>query len=80
MNTYYLFSKDYIRLKNIELGYTLPTTVLNKVKLSNARLFVNGLNVLTFDKMKVYDPESEVQSGVFYPQSRVINAGLSVSF
>lgn len=79
-NTYYLFSKDYIRLKNIELGYRVPESVLKKVKLSGARLFVNGLNVFTIDKLKVYDPESTAQSGVYYPQSRVINGGLSVTF
>lgn len=80
MNTYYLFSKDYIRLKNIELGYTIPAKYLEKVKLSNARIFVNGLNVFTVDKLGVYDPEATAQSGVFYPQSRVINTGVSVSF
>jgi TonB-linked SusC/RagA family outer membrane protein len=80
MNTYYLFSKNYIRLKNIELGYTLPAGLLNRIKISSARIFVNGLNVLTFSKMKVYDPEATVESGVFYPQARVINTGLSVSF
>jgi len=79
-NTYYLFSKNYIRLKNIELGYTIPSAVTNRIKVSTARLYVNGLNVLTFDKMKVYDPEATAQSGVFYPQSRVINTGLSITF
>lgn len=79
-NTYYLFSKNYIRLKNIELGYNLPADILNKIKISNLRLFVNGLNVLTFDKMKVYDPEATAQGGVYYPQARVINAGFSLTF
>jgi TonB-dependent starch-binding outer membrane protein SusC len=79
-NTYFLFSKNYIRLKNVELGYTIPSAITNRVKIGTARLYVNGLNVLTFDKMKVYDPEATAQSGVFYPQSRVINTGLSVTF
>ncbi|MFC0774201.1 SusC/RagA family TonB-linked outer membrane protein [Terrimonas alba] len=79
-NTYYLFSKNYLRLKNIELGYNLPERLLNKAKLSNLRLFVNGLNVFTVDKIKVYDPEATVQSGVYYPQARVINAGLTLTF
>ncbi|MFN3852570.1 MAG: SusC/RagA family TonB-linked outer membrane protein [Spirosomataceae bacterium] len=80
MNTYYLFSKDYIRLKNIELGYSLPAKLTDRIKLGNARVFVNGLNVFTLAKMKVFDPESESGSGVVYPQSRVINTGLTVSF
>jgi hypothetical protein len=79
-NTYYLFNKNYLRLKNIELGYNLPESVLNKVKLSALRLFVNGLNVFTIDKMNVYDPEATAESGVYYPQARVINAGLTLTF
>jgi len=79
-NTYYLFSKNYIRLKNIELGYNLSGNILEKIKISNLRLFVNGLNVFTIDKIKVFDPEATVESGVYYPQSRVINAGLSLTF
>jgi len=79
-NTYYLFSKDYIRLKNLQLAYTVPKHITDKYKIGSLRLYVNGSNLLTFDKTKVFDPESTVQSGVYYPQSRVINTGLSLSF
>lgn len=79
-NTYYLFSKDYIRLKNIELGYNLPASVLSKIKLSNMRVFINGLNVFTIAKSNIYDPEATVESGVYYPQPRVINGGLTLTF
>lgn len=79
-NTYYLFSKDYIRLKNIELGYTITSKFLEKMKVSYLRLFVNGLNVFTIDKAKVFDPEATAESGVYYPQARVLNAGLSLTF
>jgi TonB-dependent starch-binding outer membrane protein SusC len=79
-NTYYLFNKNYIRLKNIELGYNVPANLLSKIKISNLRFFVNGLNVFTIDKNKVFDPEATAESGVYYPQARVINAGLSLTF
>lgn len=79
-NTYYLRSTDYIRLKNVELGYSLPANALSKVGISNARVFVNGLNVVTFDKLKVFDPEAAASSGVYYPQSRVFNGGVSLTF
>jgi len=79
-NTYYLFNKNYLRLKNIELGYNVPENLLNKVRISNLRLFVNGLNVFTIDKIKVYDPEATAESGVYYPQARVINAGFVLTF
>lgn len=79
-NTYYLFNKNYIRMKNIELGYTLPSRLLDKAKISNFRIFVNALNLFTISKMKIFDPEATAGSGVYYPQSRVINGGLSLTF
>jgi TonB-dependent starch-binding outer membrane protein SusC len=79
-NTYFLFSKNYIRLKNIEIGYNLPSKLLSRVKISNLRLFANGLNVFTIDKYKVFDPETTTGSGVYYPQSRVLNVGFSLTF
>lgn len=79
-NTYYLFSKDYIRLKNIELGYNLPTNLLSKYKISNLRVFANGLNVLTWQKSKIFDPEATAGAGTYYPLSRVLNLGFSLTF
>ncbi|NQD69760.1 TonB-dependent receptor [Sphingobacterium shayense] len=79
-NTYWLRSTNYIRLKNVELGYNLPSSILEKAKISNLRLYVSGMNLLTWSKNKVYDPESTNQLGQYYPQSRLINAGVMVSF
>lgn len=79
-NTYYLFNKDYVRLKNLELGYTLPNSLLDKVKISNLRIFVNGLNLFTISAQDVFDPEFNSGSGQYYPQNRVLNTGLSLSF
>jgi TonB-dependent starch-binding outer membrane protein SusC len=79
-NTYFLFSKDYIRLKNLELGYTLPDALVSKLRLGSFRVYVNGLNLITLTKQKVFDPETTNGAGTNYPQSRVINAGLSVTF
>jgi len=75
-----MFSKNYIRLKNIQLAYNLPANILNKINISNVKFFVNGLNVFTIDKNKIFDPEATVESGVYYPQARVINAGFSLTF
>jgi TonB-dependent starch-binding outer membrane protein SusC len=79
-NTYFLFSKDYIRLKNLELGYTLPDALVAKAKLGSLRVYVNGLNLITVTKQKVFDPETTNSAGTNYPQARVINAGVSVTF
>jgi hypothetical protein len=80
-NTYFLVDKDYLRLKNIELGYNLQPKILERAKISNLRVFLNGLNVFTIqDKNMPYDPESTVQSGVFYPQAKVFNGGITLTF
>jgi len=79
-NTYFLFSKDYIRLKNFELGYALPRKVLDRVKFSGFRVYVNGLNLFTIAANNIFDPEATAGSGVYYPQSRIINTGLSLTF
>ncbi|GAB2556113.1 TonB-dependent receptor [Spirosoma areae] len=80
--TYWLKSTDYVRLKNVELGYTLPATIANKVGLNNLRVYVNGLNLATYaPAMKgLFDPESLSGSAQYYPQARIINTGLSLSF
>ncbi len=79
-NTYFLFSKNYVRLKNVELGYNFTAGFLDNLKISNLRVFLNGLNVFTISKYKIFDPEATAGSGVYYPQSRVINAGVSLTF
>lgn len=79
-NTYWFRNTDYIRLKNLEIGYNLPAHITEKVGIKNARFYVNGLNLITWDKLKLLDPESSSSNGQYYPQARVINTGLSVSF
>lgn len=79
-NTYWLFSKNYLRLKNLEIGYTLPSTLTDKLSLGSLRAYVNGLNLITLDSLDFFDPESTAGSGVYYPQTRIVNLGLNVSF
>ncbi|MFT4155981.1 SusC/RagA family TonB-linked outer membrane protein [Parafilimonas sp.] len=80
VNTYWLRSSNYLRLKNLELGYTLPSSFGQKAGISKMRVYVNGFNLFTWDKMKIYDPESTSSSGQYYPQSRIINTGVRVTF
>ncbi|MES2890993.1 MAG: TonB-dependent receptor [Bacteroidota bacterium] len=79
-NDYRLRSSNYLRLKNVELGYNIPTNVLKRAGISNFRLYTNGINLITWDKLKIYDPESTSGSGQYYPQSRIINVGARVTF
>lgn len=79
-NTYNLFSKDYLRLKNIELGYNVPMAVTQRIGVSNLRIYVNGLNLVTWDKYKIFDPETTNGGLQYYPQPRVINTGVRLTF
>jgi len=79
-NTYWLVNTDYVRLKNVEIGYTLPERLTGRVGIGNLRVYVNGLNLITWDKTDVFDPESLNGNVQYYPQSRILNTGLSVTF
>ena len=69
---------SFIKLRSLELGYTLPGQLVNKIKLINARIFINGTNLFSLDHLKGYvDPEV---SGVGYPPLRTVSAGVRVQF
>jgi hypothetical protein len=82
-STFFLADASYVRLKNIELGYTFTNKVLSKVGLSSARLYVNANNLYTWSK--VYpgvDPESPPTPTNLepYPLIRTINTGVNINF
>lgn len=80
-NTYWMVNTNYIRLKNLEIGWTLPKAWLAQTKFINyARLYVNGTNLLTFSPSKDIDPESTSSNATNYPQSKIINVGFTVTF
>ena len=83
-NTFYEKDASFIRLKTVELGYSLPSTILSKIGVAKTRLFINGDNLLTFSKFKDYglgDPESFVSGGFRFESSfRTITLGLNLSF
>ncbi|WP_461134055.1 SusC/RagA family TonB-linked outer membrane protein [Spirosoma lituiforme] len=80
-NTYWLRSADYIRLKNFEVGYTIPETLGKKIGVGSLRVYVNALNALTLvNRLGSFDPEADNATGQYYPQSRIINGGLTLRF
>lgn len=79
-NTYWLRSADYIRLKNLEIGYGIPANLVKKIGMTNLRVYVNGSNLFTIDKLKVYDPEVDNSLGRYYPQQKIMNVGLVAAF
>jgi TonB-linked SusC/RagA family outer membrane protein len=77
-NTYWLYNMNYIRLKNFELGYSLPAGVNKALGMEGIRLYVNGINLLTLSKQKYIDPE--VEQGTSYPLQRVVTGGITLTF
>ena len=79
-NTYWMRRTDYVRLKNLELGYTLPARWIQQTGyFSNARIYVNGQNLLTFTGVD-RDPETTQNNATNYPQLLVLNAGFTLTF
>jgi hypothetical protein len=62
------------------LGYTLPDRILKKIHAKNMRIYVNGLNLLTFSPFKWWDAESKNANGIYYPIQRVVNIGVDLKF
>jgi len=79
LSTQYLRDGSYLRLRNAEIGYTLPSSLVKKLRISSIRLFCNGINLYTWDHIKFMDPESNNGNGG-YPLQRTLNAGLQVNF
>lgn len=86
-NTYWVRSSDYLRLKNIEFGYNVPTDFLKNIGIQNMRIYASGQNFLTFTGMNDFDPESpDIAVGSInvnnevYPLNKTLTIGLTVTF
>lgn len=79
-NTGWMRDGSYIRLKSVQLGYTLPSSLLGKVKVQQIRFYVSGFNLITLDKLKYLDPEMPNVNNGFYPQQRMMSGGVNVTF
>jgi TonB-linked SusC/RagA family outer membrane protein len=79
-NDYRLKSTNYIRFKNFEFGYNVPASLLSRIGINNLRVYANGINLITWDKLNIFDPEAITGNGQYYPQARVLNLGVTVSF
>ncbi len=78
----FLYDASYVRLKNVELGYSLPQKWVSKAHLQQVRIYVQGMNLLTFDKLSKLnmDPETGDGNGSWYPIQRVYNFGVNIVF
>ncbi len=79
-NTYFFRNTNYVRLKTLEVGYNLPPALMSKIGLRNMRVYLNGFNLLTWDSFDLMDPEASQEGGLYYPQKRIVNAGISLTF
>ena len=78
-STYWLRNGSYLRLKTLDIGYTLPTALVNKAHLNKVRFFFVGTNLLTFSKFKLWDPEMGSTDGKKYPLSKTFSLGVSIN-
>lgn len=84
VSDYWVRNASFLRLKNLQLGYTLPKMTVSKIGIENLRVFVSCQNLLTFNSFyKGWDPENEIGTGdapSYYPVNRIFSFGLNVKF
>ncbi|MGK9120892.1 SusC/RagA family TonB-linked outer membrane protein [Olivibacter jilunii] len=84
-NSHWLWDTDYVRLKTLQVGYSLPAHVIEKIKLKGLRFYLSGQNLFTWDKMKIFDPEihdreDNGNQAHYYPQIKIYNIGANLTF
>ena len=78
VSTWWMRDGSFLRLKQFEVGYTIPTKTLQKLHISNLRFYVSGTNIFDLSSFKIWDPE-QGDSGLNYPVQRTINLGLNIT-
>lgn len=77
---FWLEDMSFLKLKSAELSYTFQPAILRKISASSLRVYLNGFNLFSIDKVKHYDPETVAYTGAYYPQTRIYTVGLNLSF
>lgn len=78
-STYWLRNGSYLRLKTLEIGYTLPKTLTTRLHMNNVRIHFIGQNLLTFSNFKLWDPEMGSSDGMKYPLGKTVTFGLTIN-
>ena len=79
-STWWLRNMSMLRMKDIEVGYTLPKRWMSRIGLENIRLYAKGSNLLTFSAFDLWDPELDTQNGAKYPIMKSVSFGIDVNF
>ena len=69
-----------LRMKEIEVGWSLPERWISKARIEGVRLYLKGSNLLTFSKFKLWDPELDTSTGSKYPIMKAVSIGLDINF
>jgi len=79
---FWVHNVKFLRIRNLELGYTFPKSLIGKIYAEKVRLYVNASNLFSFDNVGKYeiDPEIDARAAVVYPQQRTILVGFNVTF
>jgi TonB-linked SusC/RagA family outer membrane protein len=81
INSFFLKDVSYIRLKNAQIGYTLPASISSKMKMSNARIYISGSNLLTLKSIfQSLDPEQTSGRETNWPALKIVSLGLNLTF
>ena len=78
-STYWLRDGSYLRLKNLEIGYTLPKAFVSSMHIQNVRFYFMATNLLTFSEFDLWDPELGSSNGQQYPLSRTFTLGMTIN-
>ena len=79
-STHWLGNSAFLRLKTIEIGYTVPNKLLHNIYMKGLRISVIGDNLHVWDKVKIWDPEQADKNGAIYPLTRSFTLNLQASF
>jgi len=79
-STFWKHNVRYIKLRNLEFGYTLPKFIVEKASMQSVRIYLAGTNLLTFSNLPNVDPEITNTSALNYPTTRIINVGITIKF
>lgn len=79
-NDFFVMNRSFMRLKNLEIGYNVPSNVLSRIKLNAMRVYVGGQNLVTWDKLRMGHLDPEQNDPIGYPITKMVNFGFSASF
>jgi hypothetical protein len=79
-SAWWLKDMSMLRMKHIEIGYSLPRQISGKAHLKTARIFITGNNLLTFSSFKLWDPEINTGNGFRYPIMKSFSVGINFEF